>query len=195
MTAQQCERIWTIHDEAAWKHFEQNGVMKGDGRRVIHDYRPTYYWIMEQMRQRIPGYGGGYPVWAWSRWKRRSPKPDPHECTRYPSGAQGVVVECEVPCDSILKSDHELWHIILSGQYLGASEEEEMEWEQRELSGNVAHDVLEQERRRSWEKIFHLTNDRGDPKWLGSADSCAVQAVIEQILLDQVRKVEWFTAR
>ncbi len=186
------ERIWTIHEEDAWEAFQEQGVIKGDGRRIIHDHRKAYRWMMRQMKDRIPGYGGGYPVWAYSRWAPDEPKPDVNDCVD-PSPKRLVMLECEVPRDRILKSDVELWNFVLNGtEYLGRNEQEEEAWEARARSGKVHHATLAKEMRDSWMLMFELTNDRGDKDWLGDANSNAIQAAIEQITLDQVKKIEHF---
>jgi hypothetical protein len=63
--------LWSIQTDAAWRELRERSALAGRADRVFPEFLPAYQWMMRQMTQRLPSYGGGYPVWVWLR-----PKPD-----------------------------------------------------------------------------------------------------------------------
>src|SRR5947209_17010016 len=51
-------RAWTIQRTACWEQFQKGGILRGDGRRVDHYFRPAYRWLIAQMGKRLPGCEG-----------------------------------------------------------------------------------------------------------------------------------------
>ncbi len=98
-------RVWTIQRPSWWRTLQQRGLIHADGRRLCHDFRPAYNWMMGQMYRRIPGYTGAYPVWFWY-----SPKPDLRHSGHLARGERGLRIELELPRSIVLLSDFETWH-------------------------------------------------------------------------------------
>jgi len=83
-------RVWTIQRPGWYALLQQRGVLGGDGRRPWRELRPAYRWLMGQMRRRIPGYRGGWPVWFWCTW------PDLGRTAHLPKGERGVCFDPEL---------------------------------------------------------------------------------------------------
>jgi Domain of unknown function (DUF3841) len=73
--------LWSIQTDAAWLELRERGTLEGRADRVFPAFLPAYQWMMGQMARRLPGYGGGYPVWVWRR-----PKPDLRRTANAPAG-------------------------------------------------------------------------------------------------------------
>lgn len=188
-------RLWTLQSWRAWEVFQQRGVLRADGRRAWRDLRFHYRWMMTQMAERIPGYTGRFPIWAW-----HDPKPD-LRATHYFSGGQRVVrIEFVVPDERGLLSDFETWHIPLNWGYLSdACNEAELDadwdwWEERsggarweELSPELQSEVMQ-----SWKRIFDLDWIHSCP---GIHGGLGTQAVLEEVWMSEVVKATPFTAR
>ena len=193
-------RLWTIHCADAWAAAQRRGVLRADGRRItLRDLRPAYRWLMDQMRCRLSGYAGRYPVWAWS-----APKPDLRWRAHLPPGTPGVRVEFVAPADAVLLSDFDAWHIVLARDYLALTEEEDEAWEGRARAATgmdfprfeALPSDLQAEVRASWERIFDLDALNAAPLWHADRnDTQFVQAVLEEVRLDQVVRVTPFVAR
>jgi hypothetical protein len=112
--------LWTVQTREVWEEFQRKGVLRAEGRRVIPEFREAYQWLMEQMKERLPGYSGRYPLWAWYH-----PKPDLRYAGLLPRGTRGVRIEFVAPVDRILLSDFDAWHAVLNKGFLALDEAED----------------------------------------------------------------------
>lgn len=168
-------RVWTIQRIGWWQQLQTRRVLGGDGRRIWPEMRPPYRWLMGQMRQRITGYNSGWPIWFW-----HSPKPDLRRRAHLPKGERGVRLEIEIPAARALLLDFESWHCVLNNGHLALSEQE--------YDGNAS----QEKREASWQRVFDLDALRQSPDW-GPIDR--IQGVTEHVRLDEVRRIDEFTAR
>lgn len=176
-------RLWTLQLWGAWEVFQQQGVLRADGRRAWRSLRPHYRWMMDQMAKRIPGYTGRFPIWAWY-----DPKPDLRATHYFSGGQRAVRIEFVVPDERVLLSDFGAWHIPLNwGYFDDARTEEELDgrsdwWEER--SGGARWEALSPELRaemqQSWERVFDLDWLRKFPEMYGNGDF-GIQAVLEEV--------------
>jgi hypothetical protein len=167
------------------------GEIRGDGRRACHHFLPAYRWMMEQMRRRVPAYGGGFPIWFWY-----SPKPDLRESGCLDRGDRGLRIELELPRENVLLSDFQTWHCVLNRWHLSRSWRESREWD-RKVKGydqfrSELPASLEAELQATWERVFDLDLVRRTKLW-GPVDR--IQGVVDRVLLSQVRGVREFVAR
>lgn len=79
-----------------------DGVIYGDRKRVLSAWLSSYAWMRDQMSQRLAGFSGQYPVWAW--------KSIPYLL----EGDKWLVVELDVPDSRVLLSDFPMWDSMLS---------------------------------------------------------------------------------
>jgi hypothetical protein len=184
-------RVWTIQRAAVWEFLQKRGILRGDGRRVFHHFRPAYRWLMAQMRQRLPEYHGGVPIWLWY-----SPRPDLRRGAHLPPGERGVRIELELPRDRVLLLDFETWHCVLNRWHLSRSWRESREWDRKTKAFDPFRAplpaTLETELQLSWERVFDLDLLRSARMW-GPVDR--IQAATEYVQLDEVRCVTEFVSR
>ena len=161
----------------------------------IDNFRDAYEWMREQMKERIPGYQGHYPWWAYDHF------PD---LRRYrwhtpPYGERLVRLELAIPSEQVILSGYDTWHWVLNRWYLPetfadeptkASESEV--WERGAKLGGVDTfkdnpfaEPWEAQLQASWRHIFDI--DSGQPRY-------TVQANFERLELTQVVKVTEFTS-
>jgi hypothetical protein len=190
-------RLWTLRSEYAWKQHQREGRITGDRKYVDPYFGEAYQWLMEQMAERIPGYSGGWPVWAY-----QAPKPDLRShvwC--HPLGEPNVRLELEVPDERVLLSDYDAWHVVLNKWHIELTEEEDREWEHRvEPYGFWQSDTrkclppeLYRELIESWKLIFDLDTLAASP-WTGGGTQY-IQAVVEYVELSEVKKVTRYLGR
>jgi hypothetical protein len=165
----------------------ENGTVSGSAEYVDEYFAPHYRWMMDQMAQRIPGYDGQVPVWAW-----HSPKPD-LRWTVYRSWSRpALLVEWCAPAGSVLLSDLDLWHAVLNRFYLSPGRKGQDAWERRVhretgRTSTTYEDLpphLQAEMRESWQQIFEYESLALDPDWWGAERW--IQAVVPEMRLDQV---------
>lgn len=109
-------------------------------------------------------------------------------------------VDFLVSSDRVLLSDFEAWHAVLNCWYLPLSEEESENWDIRcERAGikigwenwsppSPFKEVL----MRSWKRIFDRELLKTHPDYIGGE---TIQACIENVYMDEVVTVTYFTAR
>jgi hypothetical protein len=183
-------RVWTVQRRGWWESLERRRVLYGDGRRVSRGFRPAYRWLMRQMRARIPGYRGGFPVWVW-----HSPKPDLRRAGHLRPDERGVRVELELPRTSVLLLDFETWHCVLNRWHVSLSWRDSRAWDRRVEALPQWWSLpprMEAELEASWERVFDLETLRRAKLW-GPVDR--IQGVTEFVRLDDVRSVDGFVSR
>lgn len=178
--------LWTIQNKNAWEEAERNGILVANEDYVWEYFHQPYQWLAGQMKQRIPNYEGGYPIWAWP-----NNKPDLRSRGHLEPGEDGVRIGFNANPEDVLLSDFDAWHSVLSGHYLDITK-----YDTKYDYHNVWHDSNEDPSRtddiiKSWERIFDLEalkqhDDNGEQ---------TLQATIGSIALSQVISVKHFTAR
>ncbi len=187
-------RIWTIQPVEVLACLEAEQVLYTDPEYIWPEFRDAYDWLAGQMRQRIPGYGGGYSWWGW-----RSPKPDLRRSGHLPRGTRGVRLELELDLAQVLLSGFDAWHIVLSRGYLALTEAEDEAWDERfraavpDSSVWPAPEPWHSEILASWERIFDLEALAASEYW--GTERRYVQATFETLRLADVRRSTLFVAR
>lgn len=187
-------RVWTIQPLEAWERLQASRALYADGRRIWPEFRCAFQWMREQILQRIPGYAGRYPWWAWAH-----PRPDLRRAGYLPRSTRGVRLELELPGREVLLSSFDAWHIVLNQGYL-ALDEAEFDDFYRRFEAEVAephiwpppepwHTAIVA----SWERIFDLEALAANSNWNGPVSH--VQAAFERLRLQDVRHVTCFVAR
>ena len=205
--------LWTIQTIAAWKILEREKVLFNDPRysRAAEEelFLDAYRWMVKQMERRIGPKpdNTSFPLWAWYQWhdsKKR--KPDLRCIAHLPKGERGVRIEFEQSDKEVLLSDFVLWNnysinywylprTIAEGDAFDAELEAELSRHNLDFSGlkllpvRAYHQRIED----SWERIFDLDwseEDISDP-----FDKKSIQATFWQLNFDQIKDVQFFTAR
>lgn len=178
-------RLWTIQTPLAWSILQQKGKLVGDGRRICYpSFRPAYRFLREEMRARLPGCKGRYPVWFWAY------KPDFRTILhRNYIRRTAVCIECLVPRERVLLLDYDSWHVVLNQSYLSLTEEEFDEFCAKEDSGALDAATLLAMRRESWKRVFDFETLAQYPEWIGPLRKVDVQATVEELRLEEVVRV------
>lgn len=196
--------VWSIQPVAVWELLQATGVLRGDSRYVYEPFLPAYCWLVEQMEQRIgpPPLPGAFPVWAWYQWgSAQKPRPDLRATGHFNKGEKGVRIECELADERVLLSDFILWHNVLCDGYIPLSEEDnqafEAEWGDDHPddpdADRLARAHLRPKIVASWQRIFDL--DWEEPSCTSKREAKAIQATFWELRLEDVRRVQEFTAR
>ena len=206
-------KLWTIQDLEVWERFERRGRLRCAVSKVDRLYLPPYRWMASQMKKRIgpPYQPNALPLWAWYQWYGSARKrPDLRAGGLMSCGEWGVRIEIEVPDESVLLSDYQLWYYVLNYWYLPSSLAE----------GDVFHEHLKKiglqsalpkdwqygrsfrvtlppkyHRKiiSSWDRVFDLSWENHD--YTSSRENKIIHATFWELTLDQVRKVKHFKAR
>ena len=182
-------RIYTIQSIQTWHALRQQGVLRCDAERVWDGYAAAYDWMRSQMAKRIPGYGGGYPIWGWYRpkqdlrsWRHRWKEPS-------------ALLIAEVPAERVVLSDFDAWHMVLNTGYLSLTEEESDYYENHVLPAARYEDMPRQYQaivEANWERIFDLEALSRSPLWTIEGQDPCIQACVEHVELTEVVRAKPF---
>ena len=217
--------LWTIQNEAVMAEIESDGVYRchpsfslpvlfGDDGELDPMFLACYHWMADRLEEKSPRPDGvAFPIWCWFRqWssqnKKHPGKPDMRSWTT--SEPEKVVrLRLEVDEERVLLSDFELWHIPLNFGYMGLSEQEDDEFDERcrkagtetrdlpLYSGNDEHILgLKEEMLESWKLCLGLPDGGDFPSdWFGKVEEDAIQGVLWEIRREDIVSVEHFTTR
>ena len=200
--------LWTIQSIAAWKILQREKVLFNDRRYSEELYLDAYRWMVKQMERRIGPRpeNTSLPLWAWyQRHDSKKRKPDLRFSAYLPKGERGVRIEFGQSDKGVLLSDFELWHYVLNYIYLPQTiadgEAFDVELEAELSKHNLSFSEVEhlpvrayhQRIEESWERIFDL--DWFDEEITHPFDEKSIQATFWQLHFDQIRDVQFFTAR
>jgi hypothetical protein len=143
----------------------------------------SYDWMVRQMDFRglvKPVKEAKYPFWAWYKYSAEKAKPDLRHAAHAPRGTKCVCLELELPDNSVLLSNFDLWHFVLNNRPILPDEN----WEQLcDEFDSFPPDKQEMVKQKSWETIFY------------DFDDSPIQATFWKLELQTVRDVRFFTAR
>lgn len=176
--------LWTLQDVGAMKRLEQDGVLRCDGRKILHwRFREAYHWLIGQMEQRVERYPKGrFPLWAWLV------KPDMRTFKHRFYGSESQVrIGFRIPRSRVLLHDYVSWHCVLNRFPLSLCE---AEYNRFERNWN------EQTIRRTWERIFDFDLlALSDPDWSGPVDDLDVQATFAELYAHEVFSMKVYQPR
>ena len=108
------------------------------------------------------------------------------------------MIECELPDDQVLLSDHDAWHIPLNDGFLALDDHDinrfdfflkKSGWQR----GEPIPEPFRSELHKSWELIFDLKSL--DNEHWGFISQKSIQASFWEIAIDQVKSHKAFTSR
>jgi len=122
-------RIWSIQSREAWEHLNAHGHLEASKRHSTSSWPHAYDWMREQLTERVgePSHSDAMPLWGWYQWAGVAKKCPDLRFVRHHWGPEGnhVLIECELPNDQVLLSDHDAWHVIIGNGFLSLTEQEE----------------------------------------------------------------------
>ena len=174
--------LWTIQHKAAYDEMLRTGSLTANEDHIFSYFVEcgAYPWLADQMKKRIgmPPKGVNYPVWAWYQWEGKRKRLDMRTHRNYDKkGSPIVLLTIDVPDDKVALSDFDMWHHVLNDWYLALDEKDDKE------------NYTEEEKVKSWEKIFRIDVDTeywNVPK--------STQATMWEIKQEWVLKAEHFVA-
>lgn len=141
------------------------------------------------MAKRIGTDSRRCPTFAWYRYDSKHPRPDLRSTGHLPTGTHGVRIEIKVADEQVLLSDFNMWHSVLNQSYLSGNEKEGQQIEAQLKADTLIRQMIED----SWNRIFDL--NFGDWRSWGKRSERIIQACVESVSLEQVRRVDHFIAR
>ena len=181
-------KLWTVRPRSDFFLLQEQGFFRTDRRFVDNFFLKAYDWMTEQLKKKTPPPKGvDLPVWAWYRYGGLNQiKPDLRRNAHLKRGEKGVRIEFEVPENLVLLSGFDAWHAVLNDWCFSLNDEEYDYYKKMEKICSKA--VFDKMKRQSWLKIFDL-NLLDDPSTDG------VQAVLWELKIEWVKKVDFFIAR
>lgn len=203
-------RLWTIQDARGYNRLKENKLFSGNTEYVDDNFRTSYNWMINQMKNRLKGSREDltvYPVWAWYQWNGiNKRKPDLRYGAHLQRGKKGYRIEFEIEDNKVLLSDFDLFHYVINYWYLPKNEEDAKSFEVEmkknqidllDLQGFNKHseiiDDLRVKIEKSWDLIFDLSwydRDINLPK-----DKKSIQATCWELRWEQIIDVKEFIAR
>jgi len=194
-------RIWSIQSRKAWEHLSEFGFLESNRHHSESSWPHAYEWMRDQLAKRIgePVRSDAMPLWGWYQWGSKGKRPD-LRCLRHHWGPEGnhVMIECELPDDEVLLSDHDAWHIALNNSHLPLDEDDDKKFDAKLehygwKAGAPNPDPLLPEIQKSWEHIFDLDALK-EPYW-HETENKSIQASFWQIEMSQVKSHKPFTSK
>lgn len=178
--------------------------MFGDKQFVWEEFLFGYDWFIRQMKVRIGKipFPECDPIWAWYQYSgSKNRRPDLRNSALLKRGEKGVCIQIEKKDSEVLLSDFHLWSYPLSFKmYLGNFEQDSLDFdkffEKRNLDSlnfdtfplEIKHKIV-----KSWDKIFDLYFD--DPYHAHKRSDKSIQATFWSLSINEITKVDYFTAR
>jgi Domain of unknown function (DUF3841) len=192
-------RLWTFQEQSVCESLCDSGTLYAELDKIndpdfLLDCIWMYDWMREQMAQRLRGYRGHYPWWAWLR-----SKPDLRKWAwiKYPAGTPYVRLELALEPERVLLSQETAWWCGLGNHsYVGIDAADYAAWN-AEMDANGVDETRqplpEPWRSRvtaSWERMFDVEALVSGGEW-----SDVIQATFERLDLADVVGVTAFVAR
>lgn len=188
LDAQGDVRVWSIQSSAVMEHLTSYGKLSGDLRRVSRLDRHAYSWMLSQYSRRIGTHATQSLVWGWYAYRGKTQRrPDLRKTMHLPRGSRGVLLDLSLDCSTLLLSQFEMWVWVMGGHYV-PQDFDELEWVEKS-SKRLSRRKLEN----SWERIFNLSF--GSEEFWGPMSLRAIQFVVPEICVNQIRRVTPFVAR
>lgn len=197
---------WTIQPIEVWQRLKRYGKIScpkenmaswaSDIDGLDADVQEAYRWMFDQMtaEQKALLPKNHVPLWVWLQWGgEHKKKPDLRYSGHLPKGTSGVRLTLRIPKDSALWSNFEVWHCCLNGTYC-ADNEAEFDLFHGDVYPKLSDEEREAVIKKSWAEVFDLTKE-DEGQWYGPKSQNPIQGIVPLIRLDQVIKVEPFTAR
>ncbi|MFW1912040.1 DUF3841 domain-containing protein [Acinetobacter ursingii] len=181
-------KLWTVRPENDFFLLQKQGVYHTDEHLVSNHRLEPYYWIAQQLRNKVePPLGVTLPIWAWYRaYGLNKIKPDLRKKGHLQKGERGVRIEFEAPENLVLLSSFDSWHAVLNNHCLALNDIEYNYYEKKEQS--CSKNDFEEIKKESWLKIFDLD-------LLEDPNTYEVQAILWELRIEWVKKVDFFIAR
>lgn len=203
-------KLWTIQPVEWYERLLSDKIIFGEEKEIDflggdEDIKNAYQWMIKQMETRIghKPFENAYPIWAWFQYDNiNKRKPDLRSKGYLQKGTNGVRIEFEKEEKDVLLSDFLLWHHPLNFWHLADNEEEYNRFEELlkdeniefvELYCNNTPKHIKEKIEKSWEKTLDMDYC---PEFAAHPfEKKVIQATFWSLSLDEIKKVDYFTAR
>lgn len=182
-------KLWTIQTHGWLQDLMTKKEKFASYTRVDHDWKFHYQWMAKQMADRIGTDPQKCPTFAWYKYDEKHRKPDLRCSWHLPTGTPGIRVELELDEEQVLLSQFEMWNWVLNQSYIPENESDHIKHEKICLFGKITNKKVVD----SWNRIFDL--HFGDWRFWGKRSERAIQACIGSVSIENVHKIDFFTAR
>lgn len=111
-------------------------------------FRQAYDWLVAKMNEKIQKPENvQYPVWAWYLINGKNVKPDRRTSLFKNYNEYDTIMELDIPEDSVLLTDFDDWHYVISNYPYQSDEEYE---------ANPDWEPTEEEKIASWDVVFDV---------------------------------------
>lgn len=175
-------KLYTIQHRKAFNKLMETGVLHADESHLFcgDEFRFAYDWISSQLTKRVipPPPNVHYPIWLWYQWEG-SRRPDIRTFKRISAekGTPVTLLTVEIPDRLVMLSDFDMWHIVLTDDYLPIDESDEEN-----------HTVTKEQ---SWERIFDFSIENN---YWGSPADRTIQANVWEIRKEQILSAKHYIA-
>lgn len=198
-------KLWTIQPVEWYEKLLTDKVIHSERKylEIENNFLRSYEWMISQMEQRAGRKPkiNSFPIWAWFQYNNsQNKRPDLRSSGFLPKGTKGVRIEFEKPEEKVLLSDFNLWAYVLNYWHIPDSEIED-DWFDNLLTSEGINFIdkenysqkLKQIVEQSWDKVLDMDYYReynSEP-----FESKPIQATFWTLSIDEVKKVDFFTAR
>ena len=186
-------KLWTMQPVEVYDILKRDGIFICDKEKADNiEFLEAYDWLNKYLEKKDPKPGNvEYPIWAWFRFNSMEKKPDLRHSCYGRRGQKMVCIEVEIPDEKVLLSDYDNWHYVLNKCWLDDSMCEE-EWDElHDWFDALPLPKQDEIREKSWEKIFDTTI--WENEWRSNGKY--IQAIFWELKMENVKKVQFFTAR
>ncbi len=190
-------RLWTMQPVEVYDILLKDGVFRCDPSKIPEpSFVDAYGWLIDQLEKRDKRPDNvQLPTWAWFRFNKKEKKPDLRHSCYGARGEKMVCLEIEISDEKVLLSDFDLWHFPLNNWWLDncfvPDYTEEMYDKSHEWFDGLDKEQQQIEKEKSWHQIFNIEPFEND--WIARGNY--VQAIFWELRLENVKKVQYFTAR
>ena len=190
-------KLWTMQPVEVYEILMKDGVFVCDETKIPEpSFKESYDWLNKHLEKKDAKPSSvKYPIWAWFRFDNKEKKPDLRHACYGNRGEKMVCLELEIPDEKVLLSDFDLWHFVLNKWWLYDCfypdyGEDDYEKSQQWFK-TLDSDKQNLEKEKSWERIFDIVPFEND--WISKGTY--VQAIFWELKKENVKKIQFFTAR
>ena len=180
--------IWTVQENCSWfteqfvdGYFTASWNHKESFQNNFEGFPHAYNWLRKELSNRIEGYSGDAPIWAWLV------KPNIREYMRrlwVEQKPDWILVHARVPLKRMLLSCYDMWHSPLNNAPIIPIKE----WDDNELFYNNQENI-----EATWHRVF----DFNYTPWMVEEAGCSrrVQVCADRIYLNEVQSIKRIVGR
>ncbi len=171
-TRRRNRKLWTIQHVNVWHDLIRHKALHASVDFVAPEFVASYDWLVAQMKNRVEGYAGHYPWWAYER------RPQ----VRYHTDQPGFYVLLQLQLDParVLLSSYGSWHCVLNDWFF--VHPADFDESDEEPTGTQA------EKERSWENIFDVETLRPYETIQANFETLRLEDVVRYTLFEVSKK-------